>query len=270
MPSVDIKSLSPYHKGHPKRPKASGSLHPEQGAYGGFVRMSHEASVERGSIENHRMEIERIAESRGFTLTTWYILPAVSGKTIWDHPEVVRMRSDIEAGKIKGIIFTKLARLCRNVKELLEFRDFFQARGAHLVCPEVSTVDPGGRLLFTLLGAIAEMEREAVAERVLASVRPRAARGLHLGARAKYGFRWVQAADPAQPWRLEEAPAEVAVIRRLLDIFFRVQSYRTAARELNAIAKTRTGHAWSDSRVVEILTNPIYRGSWIRDRKSVV
>lgn len=263
---MDIKKVSPHYRGPRKKAQASGSLSPEKGAYGGFVRMSHEASVERGSIENHKMEIERIAEARGMTLSTWYILPAVSGKTIWNNVEVVRMRSDIEAGKIKGIIFTKLARLCRNVKELLEFRDFFQAHGAHLVCPEVSTVDPGGRLLFTLLGAIAEMERENIAERILASVKPRAARGLALGGKPKYGFRWVKEKDPSQPWRLEQNPAEVAVIRQLLDIFLRLQSYKAAARELNTHSKTRGGFAWSDSRVVEILTNPIYRGSWIRNR----
>ena len=48
---------------------------------------------------------------------------------IIEHPEARRMLRDIKSGKISGLIFSKLARLARNTKELLEFADYFKEHG---------------------------------------------------------------------------------------------------------------------------------------------
>lgn len=265
---MDDKKVSPHHRGYRKMAKAPAKGgKPEGGAYGGFIRMSHEYSVERGSIENHRLEISRIAAQRGLNLTEWYVLPAVSGKAIWNHPVVVQMRADIAAGRIKGIVFTKLARVCRNMSELIAFRDFFVGHGADMICPEFDTRDAGGKVLYNILAVLAEWERDLIADRVLASVRPRAERGQNLGGAPKYGFQWAKArVGDRIDWVLEQNPEEVAVIRQLLETFLTWQSFRTTARELSRTVKTRGGFRWSDSRVIEILTNPIYRGRWIRNR----
>jgi len=52
-------------------------------------------------------------------------LEAVSGKSVMGHPETQRMLADIRSGRITAIIFSKLARLARNTRELLEFADIF-------------------------------------------------------------------------------------------------------------------------------------------------
>ena len=267
---MDAKKVSPHHrsyrqKAQPRKPQGPALA----GSYGGFIRMSHEYSVERGSIENHRLEIERIAKQRGLTLSDWYILPAISGKSIWNHPEVVRLRADIEAGRVRGIVFTKLARVCRNLSELIQFRDYFVTQEAEMVCPEFDTRDAGGKVLYNILAVLAEFERDAVAERVTASIRPRAERGQNLGGPPKYGFRWSRVKGQglaASEWALEEDPGERRVIEDLLHAFLTWQSYRTTARELTRLHKTRGGFAWSDSRVKDILTDPIYRGKWVRNR----
>ncbi len=58
--------------------------------------------------------------------------------------------ADIHEGRIKALIFSKLARLSRNTRELLEIAELFQERGADLVSLQesIDTSTPGGRLIY--------------------------------------------------------------------------------------------------------------------------
>jgi site-specific DNA recombinase len=49
------------------------------------------------------------------------------------HPEAKRMLKDVAQGRISGLIFSKLARLARNTRELLDFADIFREQGADLI-----------------------------------------------------------------------------------------------------------------------------------------
>ena len=49
-----------------------------------------------------------------------------SGKAVMQHPEAKRMMKDIERGHITGLVFSKLARLSRNRRELEDFSEFFK------------------------------------------------------------------------------------------------------------------------------------------------
>jgi DNA invertase Pin-like site-specific DNA recombinase len=57
----------------------------------------------------------------------------VSGKSVIGHKEAGRMLADVRRGHITGLIFSKLARLSRNNRELLEFADIFKTCGAQEV-----------------------------------------------------------------------------------------------------------------------------------------
>ena len=69
------------------------------------------------------------AEVKGWNVITVYRLDALSGKSIMDYNETKRMLKDIKDGTISGIIFSKLARLARNTKELLEISKFLNEKG---------------------------------------------------------------------------------------------------------------------------------------------
>jgi site-specific DNA recombinase len=73
------------------------------------------------------------AELKGWNVVELYDLSGVSGKSVIDHPEAKRMLSDVASGKIQALIFSKLARLARNVRELLDISDHFQKHNANLV-----------------------------------------------------------------------------------------------------------------------------------------
>ena len=101
------------------------------------------------SAENHEKRARLYAESRGWEVIEVYDLEGISGKTLIDHPETHRMLRDIETGHIDGLIFSKLARLARNTRELLDFADFFNKHNSALISLQeaIDTSTPAGKLL---------------------------------------------------------------------------------------------------------------------------
>lgn len=70
-----------------------------------------------------------------------------------EHPETRRMMEDFKPGRITALIFSKLARLDRNTRELLDFADFSREHEAGLICLQesIDTCTPGGRLLYATI-----------------------------------------------------------------------------------------------------------------------
>ncbi len=97
----------------------------EKKEIGIWIRVSTEDQARGESPEHHEKRARYYAESKGWTIKEVYHLEAVSGKSVMDHPETKRMLADVHKGHITGIIFSKLARLARNPKELLEFAAIF-------------------------------------------------------------------------------------------------------------------------------------------------
>ena len=88
-----------------------------------WIRVSTEEQAEGESPEHHEKRASYYAESKDWKVAEVYHLEAVSGKSVMDLPETKRMLDDIRSGHISGLIFSKLARLARNTKELLEFSE---------------------------------------------------------------------------------------------------------------------------------------------------
>src|SRR6185436_15734524 len=93
---------------------------------GVWIRVSTEDQVKGESPEHHERRARSYAEAKGWKIVEIYRLDAVSGKSVMEHPECKRMLKDIAEKRITGLIFSKLARLARSTRQLLEFADLFE------------------------------------------------------------------------------------------------------------------------------------------------
>lgn len=123
-----------------------------------WIRVSTDRQVRDESPEHHEQRARYYIDAKGWELVKVYRLDGISGKGITNHPETQRMLNDIKTGEINGIVFSKLARLARSTKELLDFADIFRMSNAYMISlsENIDTSTPEGMLFFTLLSAMAE------------------------------------------------------------------------------------------------------------------
>ncbi|MDL2270032.1 recombinase family protein, partial [Desulfosarcina sp. OttesenSCG-928-G17] len=228
---------------------------------GVWIRVSTDEQAKGESPENHLKRAQMYCELQGWELAEIYDLSGVSGKTVIDHAEAKRMLSDISTGHITGLIFSRLARLARNTRELLSIADIFKQHGAALVSisENIDTSTPAGQLMYTLLGALAEWERAEISARVSASVPVRAALGKPTGGMGPWGYKWE---DTTGGKRLAVDPEAAEKIRAIFQACVANDgNVLRTARYLNEIGlRTRRGASFSGTRLKRILTDESYIG----------
>lgn len=127
-------------------------------------------------------ELRQFAGARGWEITGQYIDAGVSGAKD-SRPELNRLMADAHRRKFDVVCVWRFDRFARSVSHLLRALETFNALGISFVSlsEQMDTTTPAGKMVFTVLGAVAELERSLIAERVRAGLRNARAKGKTLG-----------------------------------------------------------------------------------------
>ena len=110
------------------------------------------------------------------------------------RPEWDKCLDRLEAGDT--LVATKLDRIGRSVRNLMDVSSLLRGRGVDLVCLDqpIDTTSPQGKLFFTILAAFAEFERDLIRERTKDGLAATTARGRNGGRKRRLTPGQVQAA----------------------------------------------------------------------------
>ncbi len=141
-------------------------------------------STSNQTTDNQRLELERVADLRGWSIVEVYTDQGISGsKGRSDRPDLDRMLKDAVRGKFDLIAIWSLDRLGRSLQHLIETVNELQSVGVDLYMHQqaLDTTTPSGKLAFSIFGAFAEFERSLIRERVKAGLDRAKRNGVKLG-----------------------------------------------------------------------------------------
>lgn len=133
--------------------------------------------------ENQLRKLRELAQRRGYEIYAEFHDYISGGAPM--KPALDKMLAEGRARHYDAIFIVRLDRLARSVKQLLTILEELDHYGLALICAdqEIDTKSPTGRLLFTVLGAVAELELELIRERTKDGLAKARAQGKTLGRR---------------------------------------------------------------------------------------
>jgi DNA invertase Pin-like site-specific DNA recombinase len=136
-------------------------------------------STKDQTTENQRLEIE----AAGYAVDYWYADEGVSGKvSAMQRPQFVAMLAKIRDGET--LVVSKLDRIGRDAQDVGATIKALKARKIKVIVLQLGTLDltsPAGKMMLTMLAAVAEMERDLLVERTHAGLERAKAEGKTLG-----------------------------------------------------------------------------------------
>ena len=144
-----------------------------------YVRTSTD---ERQTVRSQKAEIEAYIERRSPTRVRWFEDLGHSGGRI-DRPAFQRMMAEVRRRRFDILVCYRLDRVSRSLFDAVAVLDELRRHDVRLVtlADGISFDGPYGSLMYALVAGLAELEREAIRERVRAGLRAARARGVRLG-----------------------------------------------------------------------------------------
>ena len=183
------------------------------------------------------------------------------------RPNFQRMMEDVHKGKIQTIVCYRLDRLTRNTKDCFEFVEELDHFGASFISikENFDLTTPTGRLMFTFVAALAQMERETIADRIRDNLQELAKTGRWLGGNTPLGYESEGTeyckvdGKKRKTFHLKLIPEEAQLVRMIFAKFLEVKSLtKLETYLLNQDYKTRQGRPFSRFAIREIMMNPVY------------
>ena len=228
-----------------------------------YPRVSTEMQVDGFSLDGQKNNLKRFADREEMEIVDIYEDAGKSGKSIEGRPAFKQMLFDIENGlEIDYILVYKLSRFGRNAADILNSLEHVQAFGVNLICIEegIDSSQTSGKLLISVLSAVAEIERENIIEQTMNGRKEKARQGGWNGGFAPYGY---YLKDKQLFIQEDESEAIRIIFDKYVNDnmgFYKIANYLN----LQGIQKTKRNNGtlslWSTHIVKTIIDNPIYCG----------
>ncbi len=229
-----------------------------------YTRVSTSIQVDGYSLDAQKEKLRKYADYEDMIIAGEYSDEGFSGKNIQGRLEFQRMLNDIQEGKddVSYVLVFKLSRFGRNAADVLNSLQLMQDFGVNLICVEdgIDSSKDSGKLMISVLSAVAEIERENIRTQTMAGREQKAREGKWNGGFAPYGYR-------LDNGNIVIAEDEVEIIRLIYDRFIHTND------GLNGVAKYLNDHGYtkkirqngtipgfSAHFIKNVIDNPIYMG----------
>ncbi len=229
-----------------------------------YTRVSTAIQVEGFSLDAQKDRIIRYADGNCFKIVGEYCDAGKSGKNMTGRPQFKQMLDDIESGKddVDFVLVFKLSRFGRNAADVLTSLQFMQTYGVNLICVDdsIDSSKDSGKLMISVLSAVAEIERENIRVQTMEGRLQKAREGKWNGGFAPYGYELIKG-------ELHIVEDEAEIIRLIFKQFITTnmgingvanwlnnQGYKKKLRQNNKI------EGFTTHFVKGVLDNPVYYG----------
>ena len=229
-----------------------------------YTRVSTAMQIDGYSLDAQKARMKAYADFNDYQIVSEYEDAGKSGKSIEGRASFCRMMEDIKSGKdgVAYVLVFKLSRFGRNAADVLSTLQVMQDFGVNLICVEdgIDSSKDAGKLMISVLSAVAEIERENIRVQTMEGRIQKAREGRWNGGFAPYGYRLV---DGVLQINEDEAPA-------IRTIFEQYVNTDTGANGLSKYLETHgfqklarqngTSPLFSATLIRAILKNPVYCG----------
>jgi putative DNA-invertase from lambdoid prophage Rac len=203
----------------------------------GYVRVSTIAQADEGeSLDVQQRQIAGYATMHGLEVAKVFVERGVSGsKPLGDRPEGAKLLAILQPGDV--VITPKLDRMFRSALDALDVLGKLKAAGValHMIDLGGDTTGNGvSKLVFTILSAVAEAERDRTRERITEVKRDQRGRGRYLGGTPPFGWQVGEAGE------LVPVPEQQSAIRRMRKLREQGRSFRLIAETISAAGMSIT------------------------------
>lgn len=229
-----------------------------------YTRVSTSMQVDGYSLDAQRDKLRKYAAYQDMEIAAEYSDEGFSGKNIQGRREFRQMLEDIEERKddVEFVLVFKLSRFGRNAADVLNSLQLMQDYGVNLICVEdgIDSSKDAGKLMISVLSAVAEIERENIRTQTMAGREQKAREGRRNGGFAPYGYKLVNG-------NLEIAEDEAEIIRIIFDRYIHtndgingVAKYLNSQGFLKKQRQNNTIPGFSTSFVKNVLDSEVYMG----------
>lgn len=230
-----------------------------------YTRVSTLIQVDGYSLAAQREAIQKEADHQGMHIVGEYSDEGKSGKDIKGRPGFQRMMNDIISQKdgVTFVLVFKLSRFGRNAADILNSLRTMNLYGVHLICVEdkIDSSLTSGKLMISILGAMAEIERDNILTQTMAGRQEKARQGLFNGGLTPYGY----VCDKGG--KLHVVKEEAETVRLIFEKYVQTTVGPTGVAELlnnmgykKTVKRPQEVDYFTRPFVLKILKNPVYLG----------